>query len=67
MGPPVRIICCYITSPWFKAKPSMVLQVLPLLERPLEQVQFVLQFFVVIIKTSLLSEAAIHLLSSIFS
>jgi hypothetical protein len=45
----------------------MVLQVLPLLERPSEQVQFVLQFFVVIIKTSLLYEATIHLLPSIFS
>jgi hypothetical protein len=38
---------------------GQALQVLPMLERPLEQVQFVLQFFVFIIKTSLLSEAAI--------
>jgi hypothetical protein len=45
----------------------MVLQVLPMLERPPKQVQFVLRFFVFIIKTNLLSEAAIHLLPSIFS
>jgi hypothetical protein len=45
----------------------MVLQVLLMLERPSEEVQIVLQFFVFIIKTSLLFEATIHLLPTIFS